>query len=202
MNTRALTSVPPLVAGSSLHARLRARSLNLATTHPKRNLMKKTTITLAALLIGPLVVLEGLPFFGCKPADLRTAIGFGPGANDFIVPLVGRYLLSRTSAHQVVISQDGGLGDDVLKIPKKVLECAVRKNLILAKRQGLSRRSPGNPNDLYEEPDPAVLDYWILDTAGDGKVFGPLTLEQFHSKQREFGIREPVALKDIYEFRK
>ena len=163
--------------------------------------MRKTASILAALLIGLLVAMKGLPFVVCAIFD-RLAIGFGPGTGDFIVPLVGPYLLTRTSADQVVISEDGGLGDDVLKIPKKVLECAVHKNLILAKRQGLRRRSPDNPDDLMEEPEPAVLDYWILDTAGEGKVFGPLTLEQFQSKQRELGIPEPVALKSIYEFRK
>ncbi|WP_397385040.1 DUF3997 domain-containing protein [Prosthecobacter sp.] len=126
----------------------------------------------------------------------------GPGLQDFAATLVGRYTLNRTSAHQVYIALDGGLGDDVPKIPTKVLECAVHQSLILAKRQGLKRRSPNDPNDTYQETDPMVLDYWILDTSGQGKAFGPLTFEQFEAKRRELGIPDSVALKDVYSYRK
>lgn len=159
--------------------------------------MKKLpSLTLAALLLAPLAALFALPLIGCKPTAL------GPGPSDFSAALVGRYTLNRTSAHQVYISLYGGLGDDVPKIPAKVLECAVHKNLILAKRQGLKRRSPNDPNDTYEEPDLTVFDYWILDTTGVGRVFGPLTSEQFNAKQRELGVFESVTLKDVYSYRK
>jgi len=155
---------------------------------------KKHPRTLATALL--LAALFALPLNGCKPAVI------GPGPSDFFATLAGRYTLNRTSAHQVYISLGGALGDEVPKIPSKVVECAVHRDLILAKRQGLKRRSPNDPNDTYEEPDPAVFDYWILDTTGDGKVFGPLTIEQFGAKQRDLGIIELVALKDVYSYRK
>lgn len=137
-----------------------------------------------------------LTLIGCKPAAL------GPGPSDFSAALVGRYTLNRTSAHWVYISLDGGLGDDVPQIPAKVLECAVHGKLILAKRQGLKRRSPNDPNDPYEEPDPAVFDYWILDTASGGKAFGPLTPEQFDAKRHDLKVPDSLVLKNVYSYRR
>ncbi len=85
-------------------------------------------------------------------------------------------------------------------IPTKVIECAVDRHLILAKRQGMKRRSPNNPNDPMEEPDPKVFDYWILDTSVP-KVFGPMNLDQFKIKRLEFSVPEKITLKDVYDYR-
>ena len=71
---------------------------------------------------------------------------------------------------------------------------------MIAKRQGLKRRSPNNPNDTYEEPDPLVFDYWILDTRTP-KVYGPLTVEQFTAKITELNVPSSLRLKDVYSFR-
>lgn len=132
---------------------------------------------------------------GC---DVPT-IAIGPGHADFSAKLAGGYFIHRTSGHQIMISPQGW-SDETPVIPTKVVECAVERHLILAKRQGLKRRSPNNPNDTYEEPDPTVFDYWILDTAAP-KVFGPMSLDEFNAKRRELGVAETVGLRDVYSFR-
>ena len=126
-------------------------------------------------------------------------LAIGPGHSDFSADLAGDYKLHRSSAHQVMISPDGWSSDTPI-IPTKVLECAVDRHLILAKRQGLKRRSPNNPNDTYEEPDPTVIDYWILDTSTP-QVFGPMSEDEFKRKRRELGVSEKIELKDINSFR-
>lgn len=125
----------------------------------------------------------------------------GPGVQDFDAVLLAPYTLNRLSAHYVYISQNGALDPTVPGIPKKVLECAVHAPFILGKRQGLRPRSLSE-HDTYEIPDPDVVDYWIIDTRGDGKAFGPLTLDSFNSLRRDFGIPDSVTLRDVYTYRR
>ena len=121
---------------------------------------------------------------------------FGPGPSDFSTRLVGDYFIFRTSADEIIISPESWT-EGTPEIPTKVVEYAVHRRLILAKRQGLKRL---DPNRSYEEPDPAVFDYWILDTSAP-KVFGPMSLDQFSAKRRELSVPESVTLKDVYSFR-
>ncbi len=123
---------------------------------------------------------------------------FGPGIEDFSVKLAGEYGLYRNSAHDISISPEVWNSTTPV-IPTKVIECAVDRHLILAKRQGLKQRN-AFPNDTYEEPAPGVFDYWILDT-NVPKVFGPMTLSQFNSKRKELGVPESITLKDVYAYR-
>lgn len=119
---------------------------------------------------------------------------------DFSADLVGGYAIHRTSGHQVQISPGAYEPTKTPIIPTKVLMCITYERLILAKRQGLKRRSPNDPNDLYEEPDPDVIDYWILDTSVP-QVFGPMSLEQFKAKRLVLRVPESAKLKDVDEFR-
>ncbi len=64
----------------------------------------------------------------------------------------------------------------------------------------MKRRSPNDPNDTYEEPDPSAFDFWILDTSAP-KVFGPMTQPEFDAKRQELGVAATIALKDVYSFR-
>jgi uncharacterized protein DUF3997 len=125
---------------------------------------------------------------------------FGPGSQDFSVKIARNYYIHRTSAHQIMIAPEGW-NDSIPTIPTKVIECDTDKRFIIAKRQGLKRRSPGNPNDTYEEPDPKVFDYWILDTAVP-KVYGPLKVEEFNAKRKELSVPAALSLKDVYTFRR
>lgn len=132
---------------------------------------------------------------------LHPPWGLGPGVQDFDAVLLGSYKLNRTSAHQVYISQNGALDPTVPSIPKKVLECGVHAPFILGKRQGLKPRSL-SAHDTYETPDTDILDYWILDTRGQGKVFGPSTLAEFNSQRVELGIPASVTMRDVYSYRR
>ena len=142
-----------------------------------------------------LLLLTVIAFSGCDDID----IAIGPGHSDFSAPLIGGYSLYRASAHMVSITP-GGYSDETPIIREKVLECALSDPYILAMRQGLKRRSPNDPNDTYEEPDPDVFDYWILDTSAPS-VFGPFDLEGFRSKKRDLGIPESIILKPVNSFR-
>ncbi len=121
------------------------------------------------------------------------------GSADFRAKLAGEYSIYRSSSHQISITPEGW-SDDTPIIPTKVIECAVDRHFILAKRQGLKRRNPNDPNDTYEEPDPNVFDYWILDTVAP-KVYGPLDTAQYKSMRQELGVTESTELKDVYSFR-
>jgi hypothetical protein len=137
------------------------------------------------------VVLLGIT--GCGPP------GLGPNAGDFIVQIAGDYYIQRMSEYEIRIAPH--LWNEFTPIiPINVIECNTDGRFVIAKRQGLKRRSPNNPNDTYEVPDPLVFDYWILDT-GLPIVYGPLTLEQFAAKRKELGIAPSLRLEDIYSFR-
>ncbi len=127
-------------------------------------------------------------------------LGLGPGVQDFEVVLLGSYTLNRTSAHQVYISANGALDPTIPGIPKKVLECGVHAPFILGKRQALKPRSL-SAQDIYEAPDSEVIDYWIVDTRGSGKAFGPLTLDEFNSRRKELAIPDSVTMRDVYTYR-
>ena len=122
-------------------------------------------------------------------------------AQDFQAVLLGPYTLNRTSAHQVYISPNGDLDPTAPGIPKKVLECGVHAPFIIGKRQGLRARSE-SAEDTYEIPDPNVIDYWIVDTRGNGKVFGPSSLDEFNSRRRDLGIPDSVKMENVYSYRK
>jgi hypothetical protein len=126
----------------------------------------------------------------------------GPGVDDFSVDLLNSYTLNRTSAHKVYISWQGGLAEGVPRIPSKVLECAVHPPFILSKRQGLKSRSAYGANDTYEEPDPDIVDYWILDTRADGNLQGPMNFDEFMEKRRSLRIPENISLRDVYSYKK
>ena len=148
---------------------------------------RKILITLA---IAVFTVVVGCFYF---------ATNFGAGALDSSAKIAGDYYIHRTSSHQIMIAPETW-NDSVPTIPTKVIECATDKRFIIAKRQGLKRRNPSDPNDTYEEPDPKVTDYWILDTAVP-KVFGPFTLNQFEDKRKTLGVPSKLTLKDVYSFK-
>jgi hypothetical protein len=124
----------------------------------------------------------------------------GPGHADFSAKLVGDYFVHRTSANQIMIAPQVW-NDSTPTVPTIVIECAIDRHLVLAKRQGLKRRSSNDPTDhTYGEPDASVFDYWILDTSAP-KVFGPMTRPEFDTKRSELGVPDAVALRDVYSFR-
>lgn len=123
----------------------------------------------------------------------------GPGQSDFSAHLAGDYFLIRTSGLHVQISPQSH-GDDTPVIPSLVVECATDGRFIIAKRNGLKRRSPNDPKDTFEDRDPEVVDFWILDT-NQPHVDGPLTEAEFISLRRSLGISESMVLRNVYEFR-
>jgi hypothetical protein len=153
-----------------------------------RDFMKRKVLVTLAVAI--LAVVAGFLYF---------ITHFGPGSLDFSTKIAGGYYIHRTSSEQIIIAPESW-NDSIPTIPTMVIECNTDKRFIIAKRQGLMRRSPGNPNDTYEVPDPKIIDYWILDTTLP-KVFGPLTLNEFVEKRKELGVQRSLSLKDVYTFR-
>src|SRR4051812_34472947 len=100
------------------------------------------------------------------------AVNIGPGLSDFRVSGPIGYCIYRSSTHQISVIPCDGRRDDSPRIPAKVIECDFNDRFLIAKRGGLRRRNENIPNDTYEEPDPKVLDFWILD-ASVPKVYGP-----------------------------
>lgn len=139
-------------------------------------------------------VLVSIIFSSCDRSDVAV----GPGHSDFSTPIVGGYSLFRNSAHSVWITP-GSHNDDTPIIAEKVLECAVYNKFILAKRQGLRRRSPNDPQDTYKEPDPNVFDYWILDSSIP-EVYGPFDIKNFEIRKRELNIDPSVTLNSVNSF--
>jgi hypothetical protein len=125
-------------------------------------------------------------------------IGIYP-PNFLFAKLVGDYYLVRdkpwldASASRMMISPDHRSGEPPI-VPTGVIECAVDRHVILAKRHRLKRRSPNDPKDTYEEPDPAIFD-------SAPKVLGPLTLDEFNARRRELAVLESVTLKGVGSFR-
>jgi len=134
---------------------------------------------------------------GCEPL-----VDFpGPGTADFNVELVGGYELWRTSSHQVTITPKGIVTESSPMVPPKVLECGFDDRFIVAKREGLKRRSPDNSQDTYMEPDRSVVDYWIIDTKKPAKTYGPLSEADFLAKRLQLGVPPSVTMKNISEYR-
>jgi hypothetical protein len=128
---------------------------------------------------------------GCDP--------FGPGASDFSASLPNGYFVHRSSAHQIMVAPQSWSSSTPI-IPTKVVELDHDGTWVIAKQQHLRRRSPGNPQDTYEEPDPGVFSYWILNTATP-QVWGPLDQQQFAATRNELGVPGTLALQDVYNFR-
>jgi hypothetical protein len=122
----------------------------------------------------------------------------GPGLADFSAHLAGDYSIYRTSGLNIMISPEG-YNDGTPVIPNLVIECATDGRFIIAKRHGMKRRSPGDPNDTSEIEDPGVEDFWVLDTK-EPHVYGPLTEVEFVARRHALGIAESVVLRDVYEF--
>lgn len=123
----------------------------------------------------------------------------GPGAADFSAHLAGDYYIHRTSGLNVFIAPEAW-NDGTPTIQALVVECATDGRFIIAKRHGMKRRTPNDPNDTFEVEDPSQVDFWILDTK-EPSVEGPLTESAFANRRRELKISESVKLRDVYEFR-
>jgi hypothetical protein len=150
-------------------------------------------LTIAAVLF---VTFGAYVWWGMRQPGFRFP---GPGHSDFSAHLAGDYSIYRTSGLNVVISPQGyGPGTPV--IPNLVVECATDGRFIIAKRNGMKRRSPNDPKDTFEDRDPEVVDFWILDTQ-QPHVDGPLTEAEFMKLRRSLGISESVVLRDVYEYR-
>ena len=162
--------------------------------------MKKSKLLKYLLISFGVLVVLGVVVFCIFMMWIRH-LTLGPGVQDFTYKLSGGYMLSRSSANTImVIPKNGSWNDTIPTIPEKVIEIAWDKHFILAKRQGLQRRSPENPNDTYMEPDDSVFDYWILDVSLP-KVYGPLTREEFENKRMELFVSNELVLKDIYQYK-
>ena len=123
----------------------------------------------------------------------------GPGAEDFSATLPNGYFIHRTSAHQIMVAPSGW-NESTPIIPTKVVELDHDSTWVIAKQQHLRRRSPSNPKDKYEEPDPGVFSFWILNTSTP-QVWGPLTEAEFVAKRAELGIDPGLQLHDVYDYR-
>lgn len=129
----------------------------------------------------------------------RTGFRFpSPAVADFSAHLAVDYFISRTSALEIEINP-GRSGEGTPIIPSLVVECATDGRFIIAKRQGLKRSNPQDPNDTWMEKDPNVVDYWILD-AQQPRVEGPLTEAEFIKLRRSLGIAEDLQMRKVSEF--
>lgn len=140
-----------------------------------------------------LLLVLALLLVACDP------VTFGPGAADFSAPLPGDYFIHRTSAHQIMVAPSGWNASTPI-IPTKVVELDHDDTFVIAKQQHLRRRSPNDPNDTYEEPDPEVFSYWILNVQTP-EVWGPLTDDEFQDKRGKLGVDPLLSLHDVYDYR-
>ena len=124
---------------------------------------------------------------------------FGPGAYDFSASLPNGYFIHRTSAHQIEVAPQAWSSSTPI-IPAKVVEIDYNNTWVIAKQQHLRRRSPNNPQDTYEDPDPGAFSYWILNTAKP-QVWGPLSLQQFTSTRNQLDVPATLTLHDVYDYR-
>lgn len=150
-------------------------------------------LTMATVLF---VTFGAFVWWGMRQPGFRFP---GPGHSDFSAHLAGDYFISRTSGLNVRISPESYV-EGTPVIPSLVVECATDGRFILAKRNGMKRRSPNDLNDTSEDKDSEVVDFWILDSKKPN-VDGPLTKAEFLILRRSLGISESVVLRDIYEFR-
>lgn len=141
-------------------------------------------------------VLAGLAFLYVRSHPFSFP---GPGLSDFSAHLAGDYSIHRNNALDIAISPNS-YDTSTPVIPSLVVECATDGRFIIAKRNGLKRRSPNDPKDTFEDRDPDVVDYWILDSK-QPHVDGPLTEEDFIRLRRSLGIDESIVLRNVYTFR-
>lgn len=127
------------------------------------------------------------------------SVAFGPGAADFSASLPHGYFIHRTSAHQIIVAPDAWSQETPI-IPTKVVELDNDDTWVIARQQHLRRRSPNNPNDTYEEPDPGVFSYWIL-RLDKPQAWGPLSFEVFQAKRNELSVPASLKLHDVYDYR-
>ena len=127
---------------------------------------------------------------GCRPVSFP-----GAGLADFETPLPHAYKVYRASAHHIKVMS----GDGNVVISPKVVELGHNDDFIIAKQSHLRRRSPGNPSDMYEEPDPGVFSFWIIDLR-QSETFGPLTEDEFAAKRKALEVPEAVILHDAYDY--
>ncbi len=131
-------------------------------------------------------------FIGCAPP-------IAPGSQDNIQHLVNDYYVIRTSAHYVQITPMGYTGGTPI-IPTKVIKLNVWGDYIIAYRQGLKPRSPDNPKDTYEVPNPDEFDYWILDTK-EPRVFESLNEDEFTFIKDSLSIPDTLQLVPTWKFK-
>jgi len=134
----------------------------------------------------------------CFTALGACDVAFGPGVYDFHTPLSGDYYLFRTSSHQIFIAPLEWQ-DDTPIIPEKVIELDHNQTWVIAKQQHLRDRSPDDPNDSYQEPDPGNFSYWILRTRSP-EVWGPLSETEFSEMKLSLDVTSSLKLRDVYEY--
>ena len=146
------------------------------------------------LVLGSLVMLGGLRM-GC--AD---GLMIGPGTSDFCAELCGGYHIHRMSGVQIWVGEENSDGQTPPVIPPTVKTLGHDGRFIVAQQHPLKRRSPGDPNDTYMEPDVNKFNYWILDTR-TSEVHGPFALEAWREKRKELGVSEAIELKAVRSYR-
>ncbi len=141
----------------------------------------------------------GLLLLASVLTSCDAPVAFGPGASDFSATLPNGYFIHRTSSHQIMIAPQGWNSSTPI-IPSKVVELDHDNTWVIAKQQHLRRRSPNNPQDTYQEPDPGLFSYWILNTVTP-EVWGPLTDQQFQDSASQLGLPTALNLHDVYDYR-
>ncbi|MDQ8209757.1 DUF3997 domain-containing protein [Coraliomargarita sp. SDUM461003] len=120
------------------------------------------------------------------------------GSSDYHLELCGGYILSRSSAHQVIVVPYGGWSKETPIIEEKVVEIAWDSRYILAKRDHLT---PDQEQKTYMIPS-GNYSYWILDTQTPS-VAGPLTQKELKENTEKLGISELIeSLKDPRTYKK
>jgi hypothetical protein len=82
------------------------------------------------------------------------------GLSDYSYDVAGNYELVRSSGHQIAVIQKNESNVPGNMIPPKVVKIAWNERYVIAEQQGLKRRNPNDPNDMYEEPTDAFY-YWL-----------------------------------------
>lgn len=127
------------------------------------------------------------------------SFAYGPGVQDFQKNITGKYVLYRTSAHEIFIAPNDGYNSEIEIIPSKVLKLNDYKEYIIAERQGLKRRSLNDSLDAYEIPNENVKDYWILNT-DKNFVLKEMNYSTYQKKLDSLGIPKNIKLIDIYKY--
>lgn len=113
----------------------------------------------------------------------------GPGGADFDIPITGNYHLSRSSAHQIIITTEEGQ----IVIPAKVLGLWYDSQYIAVKQKDLKYRWD-NPKDMFVESDPSIANYWIIDVHTN-EQYGPMKASDFKKKALSLEFSERIQLR-------